>query len=165
MSKFKELYNRFPQELRDKLAACKQHPKYHKEGPVSEHIKLVFEYAEKNFPEDMEILLSALFHDLGKPETFSERVVNGELKISAYGHEFRAKNFILKYFELFKDISTNQEKVEEICHNHMRASQYNKGTLKKAHKRKAFEELKHFDAIMKFAECDKAGKKAPEKVI
>jgi HD domain-containing protein len=161
MSRFNELYNRLPKELRDKLEACRQHPKYHPEGNVDQHIKLVFEYAEKHFPGDMEILLAALFHDLGKPETFSERVVNGELKISAYGHEFRAKNFILKHFDLFKDISTDQEKVEEICYNHMKAAQYTKGTLKKAHKRKAFEDLKHFDAIIKFAECDKAGKKAP----
>lgn len=161
MSRFKELYNRFPKELRDKLEACKQHPKYHPEGNVDKHIELVFKYAEENFPEDKELLLAALFHDLGKPETYSERVVNGELKISAYGHEFRAKNFILKYFDLFKDISTNQEKVEQICVNHMRATQYIKGTLKKPHKRKAFEELEHFDAIIKFAECDKAGKQKP----
>ena len=161
MSRFKELYNRFPQELRDKLANCEQHPKYHPEGNVNVHIRLVFEYAEEHFSEDLEILLSALFHDLGKPETFSERVVNGERKISNYGHEFRAINFLDKYFHLFEDISTNKEKVKEICVNHMKAAQYIKGTLKKAHKRKAFEELKYFDAIMKFAECDKAGKKVP----
>lgn len=159
MSKFEELYNRLPQELRDQLENCEQHPIYHKEGNVDKHIKLVFEYAEENFPEDKEILLSALFHDLGKPETKTIRFKNGIRKVCNYGHEFISKKYIDKYFHLFEDVSTNKEKVEEICLNHMKAALYRAGKIKKTHKIKDFENLKHFDAIIKFNDCDVAGKK------
>jgi len=157
-SKFDELWLRLPFSIRDACDKCEQHPKYHPEGNVTNHIRLVFEHAEKTYPENVELQLAAIFHDLGKPETFMKRVVNNEIKISAYGHEFKATKFLRKYFKLYSDISTNFKKVEEICLNHMKATQYIRGTLKKPAKRKAFENLKYFDDLIKFAECDKAGK-------
>ena len=66
---FKELYDRLPEVLRNALAACEQDPIYHPEGVVSTHVEQVFEYAKEHFPEDVDLQVCALFHDLGKPET------------------------------------------------------------------------------------------------
>ncbi|MCS7316940.1 MAG: AAA family ATPase, partial [Candidatus Dojkabacteria bacterium] len=78
------------------LIKTPQDPIFHPEGNVEEHTKQVLAKAqeiavrEKLSPEEKEILiLSALFHDIAKPETtkeeWSEKL--GRMKITAKGHE------------------------------------------------------------------------------
>lgn len=159
MSRFNELYNRLPESLRKRLRESEQDPRYHKEGPVSAHIRMVFEYAETNYPEDPDLLLAAIFHDLGKPETQVIRQDKyGHTRISNLKHEYASLKYIDMYFDLYSDISTNKEKVYEICKEHMRAWKYVSKEMSNKNKRKGFEQLKYFDACVKFAWCDHKGR-------
>ena len=157
--KFDDLWKRLPESLRSACDKCEQDPIYHPEGEVTIHIRLVFEYAETHFPGDDELLVCALFHDIAKPETqrINEKS-DGSVRISNIGHENKCEKYIDKHFHLFSDITTNKEKVIEVCKNHMKAHLYKSMRLKKPAKRKAFEELKYFKDIMNFSECDENGK-------
>jgi hypothetical protein len=154
---FDELWNRLPEQIRTGMANCEQNPKYHPEGNCDVHIRLVFDYAKENYPEDTELLICAIFHDLGKLDTFKIHPKKGVP--TAYGHERYAKRYLDKYFHLYSDISTNKEKIEEICENHMKAHLYKDGRLSNPNKRKAFEDLKYFNDIINFSKCDANGKK------
>jgi len=154
---FNELWNRIPELMRSACANCEQSPKYHPEGNVDIHIRLVFEHASNHF-QDVDLMVCAIFHDLGKPETQRISEKNGVKKITNYGHETKSEKYIDKYFHLFSDITTNKKKIVEICNNHMKAHLYKDGRLRNPNKRAAFESLKYFKDIMKFAECDAMGK-------
>lgn len=77
-----------------RMKGCEQNPYWHAEGDVWEHTKrvceeavMIVEYAEVEHmtDDDKEILLvSALFHDIGKPVTSS---LGKDGKIHSYGHE------------------------------------------------------------------------------
>ena len=155
---FEELWNRLPESIRTTCAKCEQDPTYHPEGNVDIHIKLVFEHALTNFDGDVDLLVSAIFHDLGKPQTQRIKEKDGKTRISNIGHETKCDFFIDKYFDLFEDVTTNKEKVREICNNHMKAHLYIDKRLKKPAKRKAFEDLTHFEDIIKFSACDSGGR-------
>lgn len=152
---FEELWGRLPQSIRDECSKCEQDPIWHKEGNVDVHIKLVFESVNTNFDGDPDLLISAIFHDLGKPET---KKVTEKGKISNIGHELKCEKYILMYIDLYSDITTNKEKVIEICNNHMKAHVYKNNVMKKRTKRQNFESLKYFNDIMNFATCDDMGK-------
>lgn len=82
------------------LKTCKQSPKWHAEGNAFIHTQCVvnaaIEYLEKNFfgvSETVQILvLSALFHDIGKGVTTFEK--NGVWH--AYGHEMESEKITRK---------------------------------------------------------------------
>lgn len=166
---FDELFKRLPELIQNAIIKCEQDPKYHPEGTCYVHTKLVFEYA-KNVYEDADLMLCAIFHDLGKPETqrISAKDVNfkgdvsnlplNELRISNIGHETKCKYYIDKYFHLFSDISTNKEKITEICEQHMKAHLYIENVMTKKSKREAFEKLTYFNDIIKFSNCDANGR-------
>jgi len=161
---FDNLWERLPIELRISIEKCEQDPIWHPEGNVYNHTKQVFNYSKKF--NDKDLLICAIFHDLAKPET---QVITArdksyignpldlplhEQKISNLTHEVKAKIYIEKYFHLYSDITTNKEKILEICDNHLKAHDYAYGKLKKELKRKNFESLKYFNEIMQFEECD-----------
>ena len=159
MRTFEELYNRLPEVLRNTLETCEQDSIYHPEGEVSKHIQSVFEYAQEHYPGDDDLLVSAIFHDLGKLDTQTSRTLpNGREKISNIGHEFHAERYIDKYINLYSDITTNGDKIKEICLYHMRAGLYDNGVMTKKSKRQKLESLKYFDDLMKFTKCDRGGK-------
>lgn len=158
MSRFYELYNRFPQELRDRLKNLEQSSNHHPEGNVENHIKLVFEQAE--LLNDDDLMICALFHDLGKLDTSVKTILaDGTIKVSAHDHEEYVKYYIYKYLDLFQDITTNYFKIMEICLNHMRGHRYQDGDMINQRKRKEFESLQYFKDIMKFVDCDTNGKR------
>jgi len=66
---FDELWNRLPFDIRNACALSMQDPVKHPEGSVETHTRQVFEYASRVLDNDPDLLLSAIFHDLGKPET------------------------------------------------------------------------------------------------
>ena len=69
MFTFEELFHRLPKELIDAMKSSRQSQTWHPEGNCDIHANIVFDLCQKNFPEDKELLLCAIFHDLGKPET------------------------------------------------------------------------------------------------
>lgn len=155
---FDTYIKKLPKKIIDDLKNTSQDPKWHPEGNVYNHTKLVFNAVLKNFGNDEGLLLSGLFHDLGKIDATKSIVKNGIKKIVAYGHEFKSLAYIDTYFHLFSDDVDLKDRVHAITKNHMRAHMYIKGTLKNPAKRKAFEDDKFFADYMKFAKCDDMGK-------
>jgi hypothetical protein len=155
---FRELYNRLPDVIKNAMKSCQQDPKWHSEGDCEIHTEMVFDYAKEHYNDD-ELLLCAIFHDLGKPETTTIGTrPNGDIKISHIGHEVKSLKYIDRFFDLYSDVSTNKEKVYEICKNHIRAHVYETGQMSNKHKRSEFEKLKYFKEIMEFEKCDTNGK-------
>lgn len=136
-----------------------QSPKWHPEGTTLSHVKFII-YG-LTFKEDMNILTdtetelltwTALFHDLGKIDTFS---VDKNGVPHAYGHEKYAKEYIDKFRELIPD-NIDVELLKEFCYFHMKAHQY-MGTKMRETKKEAFRD--QFDAcdfhtLMTFESCD-----------
>jgi hypothetical protein len=153
MYSFEELFYRLPKELTDAMDTSRQSPQWHPEGFCTVHVKIVFDLAKENFPEDKELLLCAIFHDLGKPETQKIKIVDGIEKISNHGHEVESLKYLERFFDLYSDISTNYDKVKWICENHMRMHRYNNGELKKS-KMEILENNKWFESLKNFTYCD-----------
>jgi len=150
---FEELWNRLPEVIRVAMSKCEQDPIWHPEGPADIHTKLVFEYANNNY-DDVDLLVAAIFHDLGKPETRSIRMKDNVERISNFNHEMESLKYIDKYFNLFSDFGVNKNDVYEVVKNHMRAHLYISGQLKDPKKRKEFELLKNFNNLIKFSNFD-----------
>jgi hypothetical protein len=158
MTKFEKYINKLPVSLVQKMKDCMQDPKYHPEGNVYNHIELVFNFAEKNYPGNVNLLVAAIFHDLGKPETTRIRIKNGVERITHYGHESASLKYNDMYIDKFLDLGINKDTVYSMCANHMKAHLYKSGQMKKIIKREAFASSPDFNEIMKFNLCDKGGR-------
>ena len=146
---FEEMINRFPKELVDKLKNTQQNPKYHKEGDVYIHTKLVF-----NALKDDDLKIAALFHDLGKIDATKK---NKDGNWTSPGHEKYAVDYIEKYKKLFPE-AKDWNKINIVCANHMNAYHYKNKEMRQQ-KMEAFERLPYFDDIMTFMIADENMKK------
>lgn len=118
----KTLIRTLPEDLKLLLFQqwnAKQSPKYHPEGNTFKHILIVLKRAYSKFPDDPNMILSALFHDLGKMDTYSINPKTGEP--TAHGHE----NESIRYIEQFQDWiesidGANVNTIKFIVKNHMK---------------------------------------------
>lgn len=149
MKSFEEMINRFPEEIIKALKNLEQNEKYHKEGSVYNHIKLVF-----NNLEDNDLKIAALFHDLGKLDATRK---NEKGNITSIGHEIYSKDYIKKYNHLFPE-AKDWNKISTVCSNHMRAHLYKEKVMRKQ-KLEEFEKMPYFSDIMEFEESDSNAKK------
>jgi len=149
------MINRFPNNIIDSLKDSKQNLKYHPEGSVYNHILQVYENTQRFF-DDINLSVTALFHDLGKIDKVQfKELETGEIKISNIGHEFASIPYITNFNSLFNDLDVNWDLVTYITENHMRTQSYLSNELKKSHKRKMFEDSTYFLDLIKFAICDR----------
>ena len=150
------IYYRLPEEVRQSLRDCMQDIKYHPEGDCEIHTVQVLQNAIQHFPNDIDMHIAAVFHDLGKPETRKEVTKpDGTIRIMHIDHESLCDKFIDKYIDLFSDLKPNVDKIRAICKHHMRAHMFLGGTLKKFSKRRAFVEQPFAKDIINFAKfCD-----------
>jgi len=144
MLQFEEAIHRFPKELVNKLKETQQNPKYHKEGSIYNHIKIVFDKLK-----DENLKIAALFHDLGKLDA---TVINKKGEISSYEQDVYAEEYIKKYKHLFPE-AKDWKKIIIVCANHMCSHYYKNNELKKA-KAEAFEKFPYFNDIMTFERAD-----------
>jgi hypothetical protein len=98
---------------------AKQNPLHHPEGNTFKHILIVLKRAYSKFPDDANMILSALFHDLGKMDTYEINPKTGQP--TAHGHE----NESVKYVEQFKDWidsieGADSKTIKYIVKNHMK---------------------------------------------
>ncbi|MGD9678162.1 MAG: AAA family ATPase [Vulcanibacillus sp.] len=155
---FEDMISLFPDEIVDKLKKTIQDPKWHSEGPVYEHIKLVFNYIQNKYADDLDLLICALFHDLGKINTTKVYEKKEGIRIHAIGHETFAEMYIdtLKecflHFEGYNKI--NWEKVKHVCANHMRYHMYVTKQISKPSKRENMEKHIYFSDGLKFEDAD-----------
>lgn len=158
---FDQFFNYFPNKIKYQLENTIQDAKHHTEGCVKNHMKMVFEYIQNNYNEDIELLLCAMFHDLGKIDTTLVYEKKEGIRIHSIEHENYAKEYIKKYFNCFASITElcviDLNKVMYICKNHMRAHMYYNKRISKPNKRKAMEEHEYFKDLMKFERADELG--------
>lgn len=154
---YEEMMSRLPKDIVQKLKDTEQSPKWHAEGDVYVHSKMVYDEAVKT--GNIDLCLAAVFHDLGKIDTHVVKVDGyGKKKISHHKHEYASLKYIEEYFDLYKDLSTNKEKIHEIVKNHMRAHLYTSHQMKRPFKRQQFEKNPYFDEIIEFSGCDERGR-------
>jgi putative nucleotidyltransferase with HDIG domain len=147
----KSLVKMMPEELKDlffKQWNAKQSKKWHPEGNTLKHILVVLKRAYHHFQNDPNMIMAALFHDLGKMDTYAINPKTGEP--TAYGHEDES----VKYVEQFADwISsfedTDVDEIKYLVKNHMKVKPRTWDEMRDSKKEvimshPAFEKLMHF---------------------
>lgn len=135
-----------------------------------EHIYDVFDHilhalghaAEKNLPLD--IRLSALFHDIGKPRTrrWDGTKAGGKGKYTFYGHEVVGARMVKKIMERLKFPKDISEKVEKLVRYHMFFSDTETITLSAVRRVIVNVGKENIWDLMQVRECDRVGMKKKE---
>ncbi|MBI5139001.1 HD domain-containing protein [Candidatus Nomurabacteria bacterium] len=124
---------------------------------VWEHLLHALGHAiNKNWP--LEIRLSALMHDIGKPRSKRE----GKTKPTFYGHEVIGARMAKKIMERLKFSKNEIELVEKLVRNHMFFSDTELITLSAV--RRIIQKVgkENIWALMNVRECDRVGMKKKE---
>jgi len=153
---FEELAGKLPVALIEQLKKTPQNPHYHSEGNVFNHIKMVYE--ELHIYENLDLYISALFHDLGKIDTLHVYEKEKGIKVQTIGHEDYSQSYIDKYKDCYIDYDIDWTKVAFICLLHMRAHKYLAGEIKKEGKKAIFETHKYSKELLQFANADNKGR-------
>lgn len=115
----KQLYHSCPSNLQEdlvKLWNVPQNPQWHPEGNTLKHVILTVRRALD--VGDIDLIMAALFHDLGKFETLAFKI---DTKMpTAYGHEKVSAWKVFIHRHWIKSMGANPEKVYWIVKNHMR---------------------------------------------
>ena len=118
MMNFEKIISIAPSTIVQLLEDCKntlQSPKWHPEGNVFNHIKIVYERSMES--EDMDLLITALFHDLGKVKTTE---LNKKGDWSAYGHEYVSAKIVEEHKNWITGMGANWKNVLFLVKEHMR---------------------------------------------
>lgn len=139
-----------------------QSPKWHPEGNTLEHVKFIIyglNFKESyGFISDTEyqfLTWVALFHDLGKIDTLT---FDDNGNPHAYGHEYKAENYIKKFEEIIPT-NINIGHLHELCRKHMKAHLMvgdKMREFKKIRFRDEFSNERLFYLMMVFESCDSA---------
>ena len=154
-NKLKYLISLAPQELKNIIFDNKNVPQRkdkHPEGNVLKHTMVVTMRAIDKYPNDIDIILAALFHDLGKRDTLGTNPKTGE--VNALGHENFSAEYVDKFSDWIFDLGGRPDIVFDIVQNHMLVKKLD--DMKKT-KQTEFYGKKNFDKIKKFSELDKGG--------
>ncbi len=147
----KELINSLPKDLKKLLFkqwGAKQNPKWHPEGNSLKHIIVVIKRAYKHYPEDPNMIMAALFHDLGKMDTFAINPKTGQP--TAYGHEDKSTDYVDQFKDWISTFDeTNVDEIKYLVKNHMKINPRTWDVMKTSKKEpisshSAFNKLKGF---------------------
>lgn len=112
------------------LRGCMQSPEYHPEGDVFTHTRLMLSLLAAD--ASLSLVLSVLFHDIGKPATYSVNAETG--KIHFYGHERVGAEMTKDILRRLRYPNEVIDRVTEAVAYHMRfkdVSQMRTATLKR----------------------------------
>ena len=117
-----ELVRSLPTELKDLLFSqwdAKQNPKWHPEGNTLKHILVVIKRAYHHYPDDPNMVMAALFHDLGKMDTYA---INPKTSLpTAYGHEKESVEYVEKFRDWIESFEgTDVDEIKYLVKNHMK---------------------------------------------
>lgn len=118
----KSLIKSAPKELQKLFFSqwnAKQNPNWHPEGNTLKHILVVVKRAYHHFPGDPNMIMSALFHDLGKIDTYAINPKTGQP--TAYGHENKSTKYVEDFsgwISLFNN--TDVDEIKYLVQNHMK---------------------------------------------
>jgi len=130
--KFEEIIDKCPLEIKEIIEQCKLTPqssKWHPEAPndliphnVYKHIKIVYNRALQT--TDNNLIIAALFHDLGKCFVTkpSEKTLGSW---TSYGHEIISAKLVKKYIEWIRIMEADWFEVYKIVKEHMRIKKFN----------------------------------------
>lgn len=130
---------------------------------VWEHLLHALQHAaDKNWP--LEIRLSALFHDIGKPRTrrFDATKAGGKGKYTFYGHEVVGARMTKKIMERMKFPKKEIELVEKLVRTHMFFSDTELITLSAVRRIITKVGKENIWFLMNVRECDRVGMKKKE---
>lgn len=131
-----ELIRSLPQDLKELLFrqwGAKQNPKWHPEGNSLKHILVVIKRAYKHYPDDPNMIMAALFHDLGKMDTYAINPKNGEP--TAYGHEAKSEQYVEQFRDwISKFDGVDVDEVKYLVVNHMKVKPSTWDQMKQAKK-------------------------------
>jgi len=113
--------------------------------------------ADKNWP--LEVRLSALFHDIGKPKS---RRKGEKKKYTFYGHEVVGARITKKILERLKFPKKESELVDKLVRNHMFFSDTEQITLSAVRRIIAKVGAENIWDLMNVRECDRVGMKKKE---
>ena len=145
---FKELLLMFPKEVRGKIMRLKcvpQNPKWHPEGNTLKHTILVVRRAIEYSNKDADMIIAALFHDVGKYDTLGTNPKTGQP--TAFGHEKVSAEEVEKYKDAIESLGGNVNRIKAIVKDHMRIKKYGEMRQKKKEQMEAmeiFDDLKFF---------------------
>jgi len=148
---FRSLYDSMPDELKDLMFRqweAKQNPKWHPEGNSLKHILVVIKRAYHHYPDDPNMIMAALFHDLGKMDTYGINPKTGEP--TAYGHEDKSEKYVEEYRDWIESFEgTDVEEIKYLVKNHMKIKPSTWDVMKASKKEpisshSAFEKLRGF---------------------
>jgi len=149
-----ELIRSMPQDLKklffDQWGA-KQSTKWHPEGNSLKHIILVLRRAYNKYGDDPNMIMAALFHDLGKMDTYAINPKTGEP--TAYGHDAKSGEYVNQYADWILSFEgTNIDVIEYLVVNHMKMKPSTWSVMKQAKKdpieqNPAFDKLRGFETI------------------
>lgn len=116
------LVRNLPKELKDilfKQWGAKQNPEWHPEGNTLKHILVVLRRAYHHYPDDPNMIMAALFHDLGKMDTYNINPKTGNP--TAYGHENESTEYVEKFKDWIESFEgTDVEEIKYLVKNHMK---------------------------------------------
>lgn len=143
VNNFKELLLLFPKEVRNKIMRLKcvpQNPKWHPEGNTLKHTILVVRRALEHSKNDTDMIIAALFHDIGKYDTHAINPKTGQP--TAYGHEKISAIEVEKYRNAIEAIGGNVKRIKDIVENHMNIKKYGEMRQQKKEQMEAMEVFK-----------------------
>ena len=157
VSNFRELYSASPPELQQIVMDQKkaqQNPEWHPEGNVLKHIITVTNRAIKDYPDNMDIILAAYFHDLGKLATSGVNPKTGHP--TAHGHEKVSAGLTRKYSEFISKMGASPENVEYLVSSHMKIKPRTWDVMRQSKKDK-MQQHPSFDDLGSFTKIDRGG--------
>lgn len=164
VSKFRDLYDASPPELQkivmDQRKAA-QHPEWHPEGNTLKHIITVTNRAIKNHPDNMDVIMAAYFHDLGKLATFGTHPKTGHP--TAYGHEKVSTELAENYSDFIREMGADPENVKYIVASHMKVKPRTWDVMRQAKKDKISQHSSYED-LGRLAKVDRGGLDLQEKL-
>ena len=153
-NKFDNIINKFPSDLKNRILNLKnvdQRRDFQPEGDVLTHTKVVFDRLTDT-TDDIDILLAAIFHDIGKDSTSAINPKTG--KLSAIGHEKVSASLVNFHQDVIKDLGGDPQMVHDIVLNHMRIRQIDK---MRPFKQDKLRSMNCFDKLNKFSQADFGG--------
>ena len=154
-TKFKDIYNALPSDLKKRVYNLKNYDQRrdaHPEGNVLKHTIAVTNRALTT--GDIDFALSALFHDIGKDETAGIHPKKGH--ITHYGHENVSAKLVKKYAKWIKSMGGDVDDIYYIVKQHMRMKVFDK---MRWHKQEKMRKDKAFGKLQKFTTFDKGGRR------
>lgn len=148
---YEDFYNAAPEKLKKCVDNCKGIPQtleWHSEGTVDIHNKIVFNRAKRT--GDINLMLAAFFHDLGKATTTVKHPTIPN-KYSTKLHDKESAKIVKENKQWIEDIGGNYDIVFYLVEQHMRAKITDE---MRPYKREKFKSHIYYSYMEKFSEFD-----------